>query len=351
MIMPASRRKVSRKLKLAIAFGLWWPFWMAMQYKVLTNFGFGFTESFTDSVVSNILLAAFCLVIINNMRYYLPGKEKYWYVLVISFALSAVWLLGTRFVLWYFFRDNGAYIQSLSRSSNVRFAFGFLMTGCLTMLSLLWYTQKDQQATDNLKREAEKLARDAELFKLRQQLQPHFLFNSLNSISALAGSQPEKARHMIEQLSDFLRGTLKKEEKQMVPLQEEIKYLELYLDIEKVRFGHRLQTIINITEEAAGLMIPSLLLQPVVENAIKFGLYDTMDEVLISIKGSVGAKGLEITVSNPFDPVTAQSLPGTGFGLASIQRRLYLLYGRNDLLEIRKEDSLFSTTLIIPSVT
>ena len=219
------------------------------------------------------------------------------------------------------------------------------------MLSLLWYTQKDQQATDDLKREAERLAKDAELFKLRQQLQPHFLFNSLNSISALAGSQPEKARHMIEQLSDFLRGTLKKEEKQLVPLLEEIKYLELYLDIEKVRFGHRLQTAISIPEETETRMIPSLILQPVVENAIKFGLYDTMDEVLITINATTSNKGLEIMVTNPFDPLTAQSVPGTGFGLSSIKRRLYLLFGRNDLVEIRKEATIFSTTLIIPSFT
>lgn len=349
--MPAPTKTLTRKLKLAIAFGIWWPFWIAMQYKVLNNFGFSFVESFVDSITSNLLLAAVCLLIINNMRYYLPGKEKYWYVLVVSFALSAIWLFATRLALWIFFKYDETYTLALTKSSNIRFGFGFLMTGCITMLSLLWYTQKDQKATDDLKREAEKLARDAELFKLRQQLQPHFLFNSLNSISALAGSQPDKARHMIEQLSDFLRGTLKKEEKQLVPLQEEVKYLELYLDIEKVRFGHRLQKTIEISEEALPLMIPSLILQPVVENAIKFGLYDTMDEVLISIKGTVTEKGLEITVSNPFDPLTAQSLPGTGFGLASIKRRLYLLYGRNDLVNIQKQETIFTTHLIIPSFT
>ncbi|MGL1273916.1 histidine kinase, partial [Vibrio parahaemolyticus] len=85
--------------------------------------------------------------------------------------------------------------------------------------------------------------------KLRQQLQPHFLFNSLNSISALIISQPEKARHMIQQLSDFLRGTLKKEEQQWNSLQEEMQYLQLYLDIEKVRFGHRLHTNIIMNEQ------------------------------------------------------------------------------------------------------
>jgi len=80
----------------------------------------------------------------------------------------------------------------------------------MSTISLLWYTQKDQQRTDAQQKEIQQLAKDAELFKLRQQLQPHFLFNSLNSISALTATQPEKARHMIQQLSDFLRGTLKK---------------------------------------------------------------------------------------------------------------------------------------------
>lgn len=349
--MPGPVKKISTKRIIGIAFGLWWPLWMALQFNVLYHFGFGFTISFTDSVISNLLLAGVCLLIINNMRYYLPGKEKYWYILVISLALSAVWLLGSRLILWLIFKHDTDYIKALNQSSNIRFAFGFLMTGCITMLSLLVLTQKEQKMTDTLKQEAEKLAKDAELFKLRQQLQPHFLFNSLNSISALAGTQPEKARHMIEQLSDFLRGTLKKDEKQLVVLQEEIRYLELYLEIEKVRFGHRLQTAININEEAANILIPALILQPVVENAIKFGLYDTTEEVLINIKATVTDSGLEIAVSNPFDPATANAISGTGFGLASIKRRLFLLYGRHDLLHCEKEASTFTTTLIIPATT
>jgi LytS/YehU family sensor histidine kinase len=282
------------------------------------------------------------------MRYYLPGKEKYWYVLTISFALSSIWLALVRFFLWLLYNKDLGYMHSLAQSSNIRFAVGFLLTGCVTMLSLLWYTQQEQKALTGMKQEAESLLREAELFKLRQQLQPHFLFNSLNSISALAGSQPEKARHMIQQLSDFLRGTLKKEEKQMVELHEEIQFLELYLDIEKVRFGNRLLTHLRISEEAVSQMIPALILQPVVENAIKFGLYDTMDEVTITIHAFVSSKNLQIEVSNPFDPYTAISAKGTGFGLASIQRRLLLLYKRNDLLQTNITGSIFTTTLIIP---
>lgn len=193
------------------------------------------------------------------------------------------------------------------------------------------------------------MAKDAELFKLRQQLQPHFLFNSLNSISALTGSKPEKARHMIQQLSDFLRGTLKKDEQVWTTLEEELEYLELYLDIEKVRFGYRLQTKITHADEVLQMKLPSMLLQPVVENAIKFGLYDTIGEVVISINAKDVNGLLEVTVKNPYDEETLQPA-GTGFGLTSIQRRLYLLFARHDLLKTTRENNLFITTINIPQI-
>jgi len=216
------------------------------------------------------------------------------------------------------------------------------------MMSLLWHTQEEQKKLNEHTEEAKQMAKDAELYKLRQQLQPHFLFNSLNSISALTGTQPEKARHMIFQLSEFLRGTLKKDEKQWNSLEEEMQYLELYLEIEKVRFGHRLQTNILCDDEALQLQLPAMILQPVVENAIKFGLYDTTGEVLIKVEAKKSDDSLKVIVENPFDPETAQPLKGTGFGLASIQRRLFLLFARQDLLKTQKEDSRFITTILIP---
>ena len=346
--MPASKNTASASLLRLSAFTIWWSLWAALHFRILSNFGVGYFQAAVDSIISNALLAGFCFLIINNMRYYLPGKERYWYVLVLSFAMSGVWLAITRLVLWLIYQHDSVYMHIVSQSSSMRFAVGFLLTGCVTMLSLLWYTQKDQKAMNNMKQEAENLLREAELFKLRQQIQPHFLFNSLNSISALAGSKPEKARHMIQQLSDFLRGTLKKEEKQMVPLYEEIQFLELYLDIEKVRVGNRLQTIMEISEAAAEQMIPALILQPVVENAIKFGLYDTMEEVTITIRAFTTQQHLQIDVINPFDPDTAAAGKGTGFGLASVQRRLFLLYERNDLLQTGHRDRIFTTSLIIP---
>jgi LytS/YehU family sensor histidine kinase len=210
----------------------------------------------------------------------------------------------------------------------------------------LWYNQQEQQASLKRKSDTEKLAREAELFKLRLQLQPHFLFNSLNSINALVGMQPQKARTMIQQLSDFLRGTLKKEQSAWITLEEELQHLSLYLEIEKVRFGHRLQA--SITNEAPSAKLPLMLLQPVVENAIKFGLYDTMEPVTISIKAVVEGNILRLQVQNPFDPETSQPQKGTGFGLSSVRRRLYLLFARTDLLETTTHDHTFTATIKIP---
>ena len=117
-----------------------------------------------------------------------------------------------------------------------------------------------------------------------------------------------------------------------------------------MRFGHRLQTNIVFNEEVRNLKLPSLLLQPVVENAIKFGLYDTTGDVLITLDASKENNYLKIAVQNPFDPETSQPLKGTGFGLSSIQRRLFLLFARNDLLITKKDNTNFITTILIPQI-
>ena len=324
----------------------WFGVWSTLQVKVLMDFGVPAAKAVTDAIVSNLLLEAICLLI--NMRYYLPRQEKYWYTLAISLALSSIWLLLLRVILWALFKTDTAYMSSLAHSSTIRFAIAFLIIGCCTVLSLLWYAQRNQHADVARKQDLERLAREAELNKLRQQLQPHFLFNSLNSISALTGTQPEKARHMIQQLSDFLRGTLKKEQQQWTSFEEELQYLQLYLDIEKVRFGYRLQTTIDIDPEALPLNLPSMLLQPLVENAIKFGLYDTIGEVIIFIQAKNINGLLEVSVQNPFDETTSAPVKGTGFGLSSIRRRLFLLFGRQDLLQVKKETGKFITVITIP---
>jgi two-component system, LytTR family, sensor kinase len=326
----------------------WWLTWAGVQTWMLHDLGYSLQQAAIDSITSNALLAACCVLITNILQYYLPRQERYWYILIISSLLSALWLLLVTYGLPYLVPPEGDYYHFLSRSLPVRFGVAFLLTACMAMISVVWYTFKEQKNTEKRKSETEKLSKEAELYKLRQQLQPHFLFNSLNSINALIGTKPGEARKMIQQLSDFLRGTLKKEENQWVPLKDELQQLELYLDIEKVRFGNRLTTHFSIADETLSLQVPAMLLQPVVENAIKFGLYDTLGETVIKISIEQEKGLLIISIQNPFDPVTSVSKPGTGFGLNSIQRRLYLLFARNDLLSTSAAENLFTTTVKIP---
>jgi two-component system LytT family sensor kinase len=338
--------------KVLLIFISWWAIWALLQTSVLTGFGLSTGIALSDSAFSNTVIALCCGFVSNNMQYYLPNKERYWYILFISLGLAALSTGICKAALVPLLHSREAavdYAVFFSRSWAVRLDFAFLQIGCMSILSVLWYSSEEDRENRQRRNDAERLAKEAELFKLRQQLAPHFLFNSLNSISALIGSRPEQARKMIQQLSDFLRGNLRKEDQQWVPLTEELQYLELYLEIEKVRFGHRLSTELDYAPECLEYRLPSMLLQPIVENAIKFGLYDTTESVTISIRARLADNYIRIEVINPFDPETSRPKKGTGFGLTSIQRRLYLLFARPDLLETRVEENLFITTVRIPA--
>jgi sensor histidine kinase YesM len=325
-----------------------WLILALLQAYALHSFDIDWPTALVDSTITNLLMASTCLLISNNLRYYRPEKDRYVYILVWCLFLAGLWLFTSYQVLTLVFSNNKAYLHFLNQSLIVRFDIAFLTLGWMAMISAFWYNRQEQKEQEQRKSDADKLTREAELYKLRQQLQPHFLFNSLNSISALAGSKPEEARKMIHQLSDFLRGTLRKEEEQWVNLGEELQHLQLYLNIEQVRFGHRLFTDIHYEEQCKTMLLPPMLLQPVVENAIKFGLYDTLETVTITVRAACVNNHLIIIIQNPFDPGTAKPRQGTGFGLSGVQRRLFLLFGRNDLLETKSEQELFTTTLKIP---
>ena len=323
--------------------------WAGLETYIIHSFGFIWYIAFTDGIVCSILLASACWLINNNLRYYQPGKGSYINILIWVAALAGICTFGSRWIL-PFLCSGAPYYNFLSQSLVIRFFTDFLAIGWMAMISIIYYSQIDQKENEKRKGEAEKLARDAELYNLRQQLQPHFLFNSLNSINALIGFKPDEARRMIHQLSDFLRGTLKKDDQQQVSLTDELQHLNLYLDIEKVRFGHRLQTEISCDPKSADCILPSMLLQPIVENAIKFGLYDTTGEVVVSIRAEMDGTYLVVMVQNPYDPQTSRPKQGTGFGLRGVQRRLYLLFARNDLMETHANDNIFTTIIKVPQL-
>ena len=335
-----------RNIKFLYAF--WWLVWIWLHSVFVHRFGYDWQTAFFDSVISNILLIVFCLAIGNIMRYYQPSKSTAWKLVVWCFLDALIWIFVSQWVLKIVFENDSEYLLNLSQTLPIRFAIGFLTIGCTVLIVWIWefVVFKNEDATRQANAMA--LAKEAELAGLNQQLQPHFLFNSLNSINALIGTRPQEARTMVQQLSDFLRGTLKKDDKQLIKLADELSHLQLYLDIEKVRFGHRLKTVFETDKTALEYLVPPLILQPIIENAIKFGLYDTTGEVEIKLNSMIVNNALKFTVQNPFDAQTSVVKKGTGFGLKSVSRRLYLLYARNDLLETTAHENLFSTVITIP---
>ncbi|RYY47536.1 MAG: GHKL domain-containing protein [Chitinophagaceae bacterium] len=307
--------------------------------------------AFVDSLISNSFFLLCSLLIITTLRYYLPRGRGYFNFLLLCIVLTIGAVLFSKLFLQLAQGDGGLYSQFLNRSFGIRASIGFLFLSCVALIAIIWRRQQDEEDLAGRKQDAEKLARDAELFQLRQQLQPHFLFNSLNSINALIGSQPKEARKMVQQLSEFLRGTIRKDETQWISLGEELQHLQLYLDIETIRFGNRLQTNIEKEDACNEMKLPALLLQPIVENAIKFGLYDTIGQTTITLKARVENNELIIMVQNPFDPETSSNNRGIGFGLRSIERRLYLLFARTNLLTSSAAGNIFTTVLKIPQTT
>ncbi len=206
---------------------------------------------------------------------------------------------------------------------------------------------EDQEAARRQALESAVLAREAELRALRAQVNPHFLFNSLHSIGALAGTRPVAARDMAIALGEFLRQSLRLGGLAGVPLQEEVELMGQYLAIEQVRFGDRLRVHIDVEPDAGTTRVPPLLLQPLVENAIKHGVAGLLDDGVVSITARVGDGQVHVTVVNAFDP-EVQSPAGTGTGLRNVRDRLATHYGPAATFRAAADGERFSVTLTYP---
>jgi two-component system, LytTR family, sensor kinase len=339
-----------RSKQFMLPFCIGWFVWICVHHLALYYLGVGWFTALADSIVSNTLLIFVAMLLLTILRFYLPRKSGFLNLFLWVTVLTTGWFFANSYLLGLII-NNENYLQLQQQLWPVRAAVGFLVNGISSVIGYAYFNWQEKTETEKQKTEAVQLSKEAELYKLRQQLQPHFLFNSLNSINALIGSSPAQARTMLHQLSDFLRNTLRKEEEQWINLKEELNTLNLYLEIEKVRFGNRLAAIISVDENCSDAKIPAMLLQPLVENAIKFGLYDTVEQVTIQLLAAMNKQQLEITVTNPFDATTSNPQKGTGFGLSSVQRRLYLLFGRNDLLHTSTNENTFVTKVIVPQTT
>ena len=190
---------------------------------------------------------------------------------------------------------------------------------------------------------------DTEIAGLRAQIQPHFLFNTLNSISASVPAQQEFTRDLIAKLADIFRYALQATQEEVVPLRKELEFIRTYLRLEEVRFGSRLRTMIHMDEEVADVQVPSMLFQPLVENALKHGIEPSVDGGVISILLTKSGQKLRICVSNTGSVEcgeAAQMFSTGGVGLRNIAARLARLY--NEAIEIRRSQHYLEFSFCIP---
>jgi two-component system sensor histidine kinase AlgZ len=196
-------------------------------------------------------------------------------------------------------------------------------------------------------REAALQTRDAELRALKSQINPHFLFNCLNSISALTSTDPVRAREMCVLLSDFLRKTLGLGERESISWREELELARTYLEVEQVRFGARLQVEMQVDDACADCQVPPLVLQPLIENAIKHGIATMVDGGIVRLEGHVEDGNLAVRVENSFDP-EAPSPRRHGLGLRNVRSRLQTRFGDAAHLHLAAEHDRFSAEMVFP---
>lgn len=309
-------------------------------------------HAIADSLVYNLLLMFFSITpyyMINSIGNRFSIKMLATNILIPGIMLLAIWLVLAWQILLQLVND-ATYQLFAFEALPYRFAFGLLIYTIITMVYLLLNSLRDIQVKNRRMNELNNLVRDAEINALKAQINPHFLFNSLNSIASLTLTAPGKAREMVVKLSEYMRYVIRRNEREMMALSEEMANINRYLDIEMIRFGDRIEVLNRMAPDCSKAQIPNMVLQPVFENAVKHGVYESSETIRIFTRCKLTPNELVMVIANNFDP-EAKPAKGKGIGLENIRRRLMLQYNRSDLLQYGKLGNLFTVVLTIPQIT
>jgi LytS/YehU family sensor histidine kinase len=227
------------------------------------------------------------------------------------------------------------------------FAAGVLLYLLSVALHYVLLAFEDARARERRESDLAILAREAELKALKAQLAPHFLFNSLNSIASLAGTDPARARGMCVSLSEFLRKSLAVGEKPCIRMRDELSLAASYLEVERVRFGERLAVEQEIEPGGEDCLIPPLLLQPLVENAVVHGIATLVEGGTVRVEARRAGQRLRIVVENPLDP-DSPARPRGGLGLKIVRERLAAVYGGEALFAAKRTGARHLAVISIP---
>lgn len=277
--------------------------------------------------------------------FYVKIERLYWIPLIIvigSVIATICWSLIDMYVS-HFFWENGEKILAERLKFKFFVRYSILFTVLLTAWSSLYFGIKyaiDWQSEKQHSRDAEMMAQKAQMEMLRYQLNPHFLFNSLNSIRALVDENQKHAKEMITELSEFLRYSLLHKDVAMVTLAEELEAVKHYFSIEKKRFEENLEIEYQIADNTLRSQIMSFLLHPLIENAVKYGMKTSEMPLKITLTSQRTGYGLLIEICNSGKWVEVHdSKQGTGTGLANVKKRLENAYPNGYRIEVIKNTS------------
>lgn len=309
-----------------------------------------FTISIVDALVFNLLIAALGLSFWYSSVYLSIENNRISKILLTHFGggllISVLWLLMGYFAVISIVNDTEAFSDFFIKTIKSRLIIGILYYFLLTAFYYVVIYYSGFQERILKETELKNLITEAELKTLKFQINPHFIFNSLNSMSALTEIDSKKAKQMIIKLAEFLRYTLANNDRQKNTLTEELKNIRLYLEIEKIRFEDKFEYIEELHEECGKTEIPSMILQPLFENAIKHAVYETLDAVTIKLSCIKQDDFLKISLCNNFEGESHKK--GAGVGLKNIKERLYLIYQQDNLMQVKKEDGKFIVDIFIP---
>ena len=304
-----------------------------------------------ESLIVNGLFAAMGLALWFPLFYGKPENERTDNFIIrhIFACLVAVGIwIGVQYALLYgIFGADPAYRTYLKGSVMQKAVTGVLYYWLIILVYYLLVFYRNMKKSLVKEAELKTLVKESELSSLKSQINPHFLFNSLNSISSLTMIHPEKAQEMIIKLSEFLRYSISNKDENLTSLRSELENVNRYIDIEKIRFGERLYVEQHIDPEALDLRLPGLILQPLIENALKYSIYEVTGQTNIVLMCKAQPGVLFISVKNPYDP-DSDLKKGAGFGLQNIRNRLRIIYSRDDLMVLQKDMQVFEIRIAIP---
>jgi two-component system sensor histidine kinase AlgZ len=316
--------------------------------------GYRWPEAAVLAVPLALVYAFICLAAWYPCRAAAPRTVSLARVIVtqaVAAGLSAMlWLFLAN--TWVVFLDQfpatAGIADRFPRAVPVMLAGGGLLYALAASLHYLLMALEETRRAERQALELQVLAREAELRALRAQIDPHFLFNSLNSISALVGNDPTSAREMCVKLAEFLRESLRVASAASIPLAEEIALAERYLAVEQARFGARLRTEWAIAPEVGSCEVPPLLLQPLVENAVRHGIAGSLEGGCVRVAARRAGELVRVEVENPAEGGST-SRPGSGLGLANVRSRLTATFGPDAALEVRQGSGVFRVEMAFPA--